>query len=167
MDHFPRVCPSIFRFPKKMANNRLVWFLLVDGEGQAFRGTTASSVDIPSDYVIDQFRDAVKEKYADSHLKGIAPSDLIVYANDEEFEAGNALEEDEEIGIRASRKANALLVAVLASHYALPAATLVSKVSDIDMGSVGAILDFQFNIRLALLTEVKISVIGIVCTVVS
>jgi len=73
-----------------MANNRLVWFLLVDGEGQPFRGTTASSVFIPSDYVIDQFRRAVKEEYKDSHLKGIAPSDLVVYANKEAFERKGA-----------------------------------------------------------------------------
>ena len=69
-----------------MANNRLVWFLLVDGEGHPFRGTTASSVFVPSEYVIDQFRDAVKEKYKDSHLKGIAPSDLVVYANKAAFD---------------------------------------------------------------------------------
>jgi hypothetical protein len=89
-----------------MANNRLVWFLLVDGEGQAFRGTTTSKVRIPSNGDVDDFRDAVKEKYADSHLKGIAPSDLVVY------EARNALEEDEQIGDRGARKANALVVVV-------------------------------------------------------
>ncbi|KAF0716009.1 Aste57867_3077 [Aphanomyces stellatus] len=72
-----------------MASHRLVWFLLVDGQGKAYNGTTASSVDIPSSYVIDQFRKDVKAEYADSHLKGIAPSDLQVYANKAAFDAEN------------------------------------------------------------------------------
>jgi hypothetical protein len=99
---------------KTMASNRLVWFLLVDGEGQAL--TTASKVRILSNGDVDDFRDAVKEKYADSHLKGIAPSDLVVYANRVDFEAGNAVEEDEQIGNRGDRKANALVVVVPATR---------------------------------------------------
>jgi hypothetical protein len=70
-----------------MANNRLMWFLLVDGKGQAFKGTTASKVRILSNGDVDDFRDALKEKYADSHLKGVAPSDLVVYANKAAFDA--------------------------------------------------------------------------------
>jgi hypothetical protein len=46
-------------------------------------------------------------------LKGIAPSDLVVY------EARNALEEDEQIGDRGDRKANALVVVVPAVAVAV------------------------------------------------
>jgi hypothetical protein len=65
----------------------MIWFLLVDEEGVAYKETSASSVRISSSYFIDQFRDAVKAKYADSHLKGIAPSNLRVYANKADFDA--------------------------------------------------------------------------------
>jgi hypothetical protein len=72
-----------------MANNRLVWFLLVDREGHPFRGTTASSVDIPSSYVIDQFRRAVKTQcdQEGDDLKRILASKLLVYANKAAFDA--------------------------------------------------------------------------------
>ncbi|GMF33016.1 unnamed protein product [Phytophthora lilii] len=79
---------------------RLVWFLLVDQEGVAYKGTTASSVSIPSNYVIDQFRDAVKAKYADSHLKGIASYNLLVYADKTAFDANTA---DVPTNLRSSR----------------------------------------------------------------
>ncbi|KAF0703896.1 Aste57867_7477 [Aphanomyces stellatus] len=74
-----------------MANNRLVWYALVDGEGEAYNGTTASSVDIPSSNVIDQFRDAVKVKCdgQGDDLKGILSSKMIVYANQAAFGAEN------------------------------------------------------------------------------
>jgi len=71
----------------QIENSRLVWF---DGQGEPYKGTTASSIDVPLNYVIDQFRDAVKDKYADSHLKGIAPSDLLVYSNKAAFDRKDA-----------------------------------------------------------------------------
>ncbi|KAF0708670.1 Aste57867_6263 [Aphanomyces stellatus] len=100
-----------------MEDNRLVWFILVDGKGQAYKGTTADIVKIPSDSIIAEFRDAVKAKYADSHLKGIAPSDLKVYANKDAFDAENPvpLEEDSKIGSYGGSKKDALLV-VVPSH---------------------------------------------------
>ena len=64
-----------------MSENRLVWFVLVDGQGNAFNGTTATSVYIPSNYVIDQFKKEVKveyDRYGDE-LAGIQPSKLLVY----------------------------------------------------------------------------------------
>jgi hypothetical protein len=41
-------------------------------------GTSVTSVSLPPSAIIDQFRKAVKAEYADSHLKGISPSDLKV-----------------------------------------------------------------------------------------
>ncbi|KAF1313577.1 hypothetical protein FI667_g13292, partial [Globisporangium splendens] len=61
-----------------------VWFLLVDASGNAL--SSASSVRLASDDVVDDFRDAVKGKYADSHLVGIAPSDLVIYVNRAAFD---------------------------------------------------------------------------------
>ncbi|GMF41951.1 unnamed protein product [Phytophthora fragariaefolia] len=49
--------------------------------GMAYKGTAASKAKLPADGNVDESRDAVKTKYADSHLKGIAPSDLLVYAD--------------------------------------------------------------------------------------
>ncbi|GLD97389.1 hypothetical protein PINS_up006073 [Pythium insidiosum] len=94
---------------------RLVWFLLVDQEGVAYKGTTASSVSIPSNYVIDQLRDAVKAKYADSHLKGIAPSDLLVYADKTAFDANTAdvptnLQPEDDIGVYGAKDAKMYVV---------------------------------------------------------
>ncbi|POM72937.1 CRN domain containing hypothetical protein-containing protein, partial [Phytophthora palmivora] len=99
--------------------DRLVWFLLVDQHGVAYKGTTASSVSIRSNYVIDQFRDAVKTKYADSHLEGIDPSDLLVYADKKAFGVNTAdaptnlrVEgENEEVGLGTDED-HALLVVV-------------------------------------------------------
>jgi hypothetical protein len=101
---------------------RRVWFLLVDEKGEALRGTTTSSVHIPTSYVIDQFRDAVKEKCdrQGDDLKGILASKLVVYASKEDFEAKNALEEDEEIKNRGTAKANALVVVVPTVAGAIP-----------------------------------------------
>ncbi|KAF0693323.1 Aste57867_15700 [Aphanomyces stellatus] len=81
-----------------MAN---VWFALVDSKGEAYNGTSASKVKIPLDSDIKEFKDAVKEKYVDSHLKGIAQSDLFVYTNkaafdgkDEPLGEGETIEDD-------------------------------------------------------------------------
>ncbi|KAF0685301.1 hypothetical protein As57867_022706, partial [Aphanomyces stellatus] len=64
------------------------WFALVDSKGEAYNGTTASSVDIPSSRTIDQLRDAVKEKCDQQgyDLKGIFSSKLHVYANKAAFD---------------------------------------------------------------------------------
>jgi hypothetical protein len=105
----------------------LVWFLLLDSAtGQPFKGATASSV-LRSSLVVpvvDQFRDAVKAKLADSHLKGVAPLDLKVYKNKAAFDKRNAavddgkeepLEEDSPIDGLGSSKKEALVVVVPSS----------------------------------------------------
>ncbi|GMF31918.1 unnamed protein product [Phytophthora lilii] len=82
--------------------------------GVAYKGTTANSVSIPSNYV-DQFRDAVKAKYADSHLKGIASSNLLVYADKTAFDANTAdvptnLQPEDDIGVYGAKDAKMYVV---------------------------------------------------------
>ena len=73
------------------ASHPLIWFHLYDYEtGQPYKGTTADCVSIPSSFFIAQFRDAVKVKYSDSHLKGIGPSDLKVFKNKQSFDQRDA-----------------------------------------------------------------------------
>ncbi|KAG9404588.1 hypothetical protein AC1031_004791 [Aphanomyces cochlioides] len=66
-----------------MASNRLVWFALVDGRGQAYKGTT---VDIVTDkcQIVD-FRNAVHLKKS-SILPSVVPAQLIVYANEAAYD---------------------------------------------------------------------------------
>jgi hypothetical protein len=52
------------------------WFQLVGKDGNAVTSAAAVSVDIED---VDALRDAVKEKYKDSHLTGVAASDLKVF----------------------------------------------------------------------------------------
>ncbi len=67
----------------------LVWFLLLDSTaGEPYRGTSASSVSLPSGLVVDQFRDAVHVKNS-SILTGIASSQLHVYKNKTAFDKRN------------------------------------------------------------------------------
>jgi hypothetical protein len=75
----------------------LVWFVLVDSvTGNPYKATSVSSIlrssiAVP---VVDQFRDAVKAKNADSHLKGVAASDLIIYKNKTAFDKRNATDNE-------------------------------------------------------------------------
>ncbi|KAF0712464.1 Aste57867_4825 [Aphanomyces stellatus] len=85
-----------------MANTRGVWFALVDSKGEAYNGTTASSVNIPSSTTIDQLRKAVKEKYdrQGDDLKGIHSSKLHVYANKAAFDGKDKPDgKDEPLGV--------------------------------------------------------------------
>jgi hypothetical protein len=75
---------------------------------------------MPPKTVVDQFRDAVKAEYADSHLQGVVPSDLLVYRNREAFDCRNAagegkkepLDEESLVDGLGTSKANALVVVV-------------------------------------------------------
>ncbi|EEY68342.1 uncharacterized protein PITG_04781 [Phytophthora infestans T30-4] len=60
------------------------WFQLVGEDGNAVTSTDAVVVDIED---VVALRDAVKEKLRDSHLAGIAASDLTVFANRAEYDA--------------------------------------------------------------------------------
>ncbi len=73
----------------------LVWFLLLDSAtGQPYKGTTADYVYLPSGSVIAQFRDAVKAKYSDSLLKGVAASALLVFKNKSAFDKRDAVNDE-------------------------------------------------------------------------
>ncbi|KAG2502389.1 hypothetical protein BBO99_00005853, partial [Phytophthora kernoviae] len=82
---------------------------LVGEDGNALTSADALSVDIED---AAAFRDAVKEKYKDSHLAGIAASDLTVFANRAAYDAKQALEEDSPIGSFGGSKKDALIVQV-------------------------------------------------------
>jgi hypothetical protein len=60
----------------------LIWFVLLDSstidQNPSVSSILRSNIIVP---VVDQFRDAVKAKYSESLLKGIAPSELVVYRN--------------------------------------------------------------------------------------
>jgi hypothetical protein len=74
-------------------SNPLIWFHLYDyGTGMPYKGTRATSVLRSSLVVpiIDQFCDAVKVKYSDSHLKGISASDLLIFKNKDSFDKRDA-----------------------------------------------------------------------------
>lgn len=67
---------------------REVWFHLVDRETRdAFEGTAEDAVELPENELsVRALRDAVKVKYNDSHLTGIAPSDLRVFVDRMEYD---------------------------------------------------------------------------------
>ena len=72
------------------SSHPLVWFHLVDYySGMDYKGTSSSSVSIPSNYAVDQLRDAVKSKYSDSLLCGFAASNLLVFKNRDSFDKRN------------------------------------------------------------------------------
>ncbi|KAF0713434.1 Aste57867_4335 [Aphanomyces stellatus] len=68
-----------------MEGKRPVWFLLVDGQGEAYKGTRTSKVEIRTDSYIDDFLDAVHAKHSNT-LKGIDPARLVVYSNKAAFD---------------------------------------------------------------------------------
>jgi hypothetical protein len=99
------------------------YFQLTDSDGNPFKGTCMDAVELPSNTKVFKFRKAVKAEYADSHLKGIAPSDLLVYKNRTAFENRNAdqgkatpLEVDLSINNLGETEEEALIVVVPKSH---------------------------------------------------
>jgi hypothetical protein len=86
-----------------------VWFQLVGVDGQPFKGSDVDALSLPRSFTIREFRDALKPKYADSHLKGIAPDTLKVFAPGTD----SPLEVDVSIGELGKSKNNPLIVLVL------------------------------------------------------
>ena len=110
------IVKSLTRIPA-MSGKRFVWFVLVDGQGNAFDGTTASSVYIPSNYVIDQFKKEVKveyDRYGDE-LAGIQPSKLLVYEDRAALDDRRFLKSSAPLVTLGINEENALLV-VVPSH---------------------------------------------------
>ena len=93
---------------KKMNSNPLIWFHLYDNEtGLPYKGTSSDAVSLPSPSAISQFRKAVKTEYFDSHLKGIAASDLKVFKNKYSFNRRHADVRKEE-PLKSSRQLDGL-----------------------------------------------------------
>ncbi|KAF0693297.1 Aste57867_15724 [Aphanomyces stellatus] len=117
-----------------MEDNRRVWFVLVDDKGQAYMGMAAHVVNIPSDSVIAEFKDAVKEKCdrQGDDLKGILSFKLHVYANLDELHKENPvpLEEDSAIGTFGLSKKGALYVVVPSHDESSKAMDVTVKESD-------------------------------------
>jgi len=58
----------------------VIWYQLVDGKGLPYKGTGGAKARLPADHTfLADFLNQVKQEYADSHLQGIAPSDLKVF----------------------------------------------------------------------------------------
>jgi hypothetical protein len=64
------------------------WLQLVSGDGKALTSATSVALDIED---VDSLRDAVKDKYKDSYLVGIAASDIKVFANRAAYDAKQSL----------------------------------------------------------------------------
>ena len=76
---------------KRKNATEMFWFYLYDyGTGLPYKGTTADYVNLPPSADIAQFRKAVKAEYSDSHLKGISPSDLLVFKDKHSFDQRDA-----------------------------------------------------------------------------
>lgn len=91
---------------------RMAWFQLIDVRGEAFNSTTPAKAPVKDNDDVDDFRAAVKRLYVDSHLNGIAASDLIVYESQAAFAAEQPLELDATIGKRGRNLRNMLFVKV-------------------------------------------------------
>jgi hypothetical protein len=85
-----------------------VWFQLVGADGLPCNGSSVDALTLPRRSSIREFREAIKAEYADSHLKGIAPETLKIFAP----EADNALEVDEIIGELGKSKNDPLIVLI-------------------------------------------------------
>lgn len=70
-----------------------IWFILVDeATGSPYKENGHSTVSLPSNAVVDQFRDAVKEENKNG-LKGIPASALLVYQSRDAFDKRMDFEE--------------------------------------------------------------------------
>jgi hypothetical protein len=72
-----------------------VWLQLVGADSLPFNGSSVDALTLPHRSSICEFRDALKTKYADSHLKGIAPDTLKIFApgTDSPFEVDHIIGE--------------------------------------------------------------------------
>jgi hypothetical protein len=90
------------------------WFQLVDLAGVAMTNVDGVALNTA---MVAMLQDAVKTKYADSHLTGIAPSDVAVFANQSDFSAKRApLELDDSIDALGESPKDPLVVQVPPVH---------------------------------------------------
>jgi hypothetical protein len=93
--------------PSKIPTMKRKWFQLVDAAGAALAIVDGANIDTP---VVLVLRDAVKTKYANSILAGIAPTDLVVFANRAAMEAKTPLDEDVSIESMGNSRHDPLIV---------------------------------------------------------
>ncbi len=90
-----------------------LWFQLVSEDGKPYKGTSATKVSVSSSALVVHFRDAVKDLYADSLIKDVDPSDLVVYKNKAAFdEKVEPLQVDDTLEKYGKSKGEALVVVV-------------------------------------------------------
>jgi len=112
-----------------------VWYRFVEENGKPYRDLSYDRVKLSADQLlIIDFRDKVHAEKSTS-LEGIDRAGLKVYENEQEREAGNALEEDADIGNRGTSKATALLVVVPASSRGAVSKTLDPFFSQVEMAN--------------------------------
>jgi 5-formyltetrahydrofolate cyclo-ligase len=71
-----------------MSTNKVVWFQLVDQNGEPYKGTACGFVSMSPESVVHHFRDAVMAKNS-VILPGIVSTQLLVYSNRKAFYQGN------------------------------------------------------------------------------
>jgi hypothetical protein len=110
------------------------WFLLFDSSTrQPCKGLNADAVLIPHGAVLLQFRDAVKAKYADSLLRGVAPASLVVYKDRSTFDGNEEpLEEDTLLDGLGKTMKDALIVIYSGSSFPRSRVLFYNSISDVD-----------------------------------
>jgi hypothetical protein len=62
------------------AQQRPIWFQLVDAQFSPFMGAMVDMVELADGATVAHFRNALEAKYANSHLQGVPSSNIPVYA---------------------------------------------------------------------------------------
>ncbi|KAI9994914.1 hypothetical protein PInf_011754 [Phytophthora infestans] len=128
------------------------WFQLVGEDGNAVTSADAVVVDIED---VVALRDAVKEKFRDSHLAGIAASDLTVFANRAEYDAKRSVllpQSGSPVTAYGNNEENALIVQVPTQRQVVAPTesqqSFVWKEPKPLVGTTGATWDFQNSLDL-------------------
>ncbi|KAE9349138.1 hypothetical protein PF008_g7034 [Phytophthora fragariae] len=126
-----------------MARSSRRWFQLVDSRGSAFKSTSPDKAPLNDNDDVADFRTAVKRLYEDSHLHGIAASDLIVYESHATLDAEQPLELDAMIGKRGRKLRNLLIVKVpnLTRKRKLSEASILDQLEALQVAEVEFQLD--------------------------
>jgi hypothetical protein len=85
------------------------WLQLMSEDGKALTSVTSVALDVED---VDSLRDAVKDKYKDSYLTGIAASDLTVFENRVKYDAEEPLTPGSSIEVFGPSEHEALIVVV-------------------------------------------------------
>ncbi|KAI9994778.1 hypothetical protein PInf_011609 [Phytophthora infestans] len=128
------------------------WFLLVGENGKDLTSATSVVVDIED---VAALRGAVKEKFRDSHLAGIAASELTVFTNRAEYDAKRSVllpQSSSPVTAYGNNEENALIVQVPTQRQVavptLSQQSFVWKEPKPLVGTTGAKWDFQNSLDL-------------------